>query len=128
MADTCSSCKKGFGEDGEDGEDAPVVNVGDLSYHPECFNCKGCGLNFITDSEKTGQPYPSEDAFKCGPCFHGTCEKCGLATIGEHLTVQGKTFHKACYDCPKCQKCNKDIYGKYIVVEGLGNLHEECYP
>jgi hypothetical protein len=133
MAQVCGLCQSAFGEDDS------IVNVGDLSAHPKCFNCDKCGLNFIegnvvefgshsTDAAKIGQPYPSGNKFNCGSCLHGTCHKCGKQTIGPHLTVEGKLYHRECFDIPKCVACNKEIYGKYIVVEGKGSLHEECYP
>jgi len=103
--------------------------VGEKSYHLECFTCRACG------SSLAGGFCSIEDDYFCGGCADkkhaeqpkneavGTCAKCSAALSGEYVDAgTGDRFHGSCFTCDGCSKALE----AFALEEGQGKRRYLC--
>jgi hypothetical protein len=94
------------------------INALNKKWHPQHFNCTGCGKNLV------GKPYKEDDGeLYCNECRDARmkrqappadiCAKCKLPILGDFIIFQGQKVHTEHY---RCQQCGGELKG--------GDTHE----
>ncbi|PRP83932.1 LIM-type zinc finger-containing protein [Planoprotostelium fungivorum] len=96
------------------------ISVADHKYHPEHFNCTGCGKNLVgcTFKEDEGDIYCNSckenrtQRIEAGPKAE-ICAKCKKLIYGEFVILKGQKMHAEHF---RCEECRCEFRG--------GNCHE----
>eukprot|EP01117_Protostelium_nocturnum_P002167 TRINITY_DN12804_c0_g1_i1.p1 TRINITY_DN12804_c0_g1~~TRINITY_DN12804_c0_g1_i1.p1 ORF type:complete len:454 (-),score=122.65 TRINITY_DN12804_c0_g1_i1:68-1429(-) len=94
------------------------ISAGEKKYHPNHFNCTGCGKNLV------GQVYKEDEGdVYCAACKANrsqriapateVCAKCKKLILGEWVELKGQRMHAEHF---RCEECRCEFKG--------GNCHE----
>jgi len=140
----CAVCNKPITDE--------AIVVDGKNYHSRCFKCDKCSKQL-----GGGTYFPQDGKHLCHECMSKKlpkCVKCSKPIQGEHMEVEGKSYHAECFKCascnrpirgsyypdkgkfkcelcmmkqmPKCAKCRNPILDEAITLEGK-NYHYECF-
>lgn len=124
----CEGCKRGM----KRGKEITLSNG--LSWHYNCFRCELCSVDL------SSRKYAYNNCLLCEPCIRTavrtTCHKC-ILTIEMNdtkLIVDGKEFHRSCFNCFHCTTLLDAVYGKKdgqyycetCYVERFGKKCSDC--
>lgn len=149
-AKKCQKCKESIGLDSK------LVTIKEKSWHKECFVCKKCKVNLVSQTY-----YSQDDDLLCSECESlpavAQCQGCrqGIKSTVSHLTHKNKHWHVECFKCTTCNiwlangefnemdgnlMCNKcyidKVSKKCIICQlptakgvqfGLNIYHSECF-
>jgi len=129
------------------------IAVLDRHYHDHCFVCYRCHAPFATADESVAVTPDGKPI--CANCNSIPCDKCGKGIHDEVVEALGKSYHKTCFTCERCQvpllksfglldgsplctscletnqhpicsACGQAMAGKYTIAAGK-NYHLECF-
>jgi len=117
MKDTCVVCNNPV-----EGEHVKIA--GDITFHPQCFNCQVCakslvGKTFSTDDKNQvycPECYTKKFAYICSVCKQPIVPKEGQ-TKAPRIRALDRDFHPQCF---KCEDCSKVLDSR---IKG-----SECWP
>lgn len=113
----CSVCRKPI--------EGKALVIENKTVHEDCLRCWECQGKFDASStyaEVDGRLYHE----RCRPAeagFLGDCEACGDSLRHPAVEVEGRTYHKGCF---VCKRCEKPFVSEYTRGKDGAFLHKEC--
>ena len=123
FAETCAGCR-GVLRGGQ-----ATLRAFDRPWHAGCFACDLCraphppGASFIPRGEPPGSV--------CARCHlehvAPKCARCGDGVADVHHVALGRTYHRGCF---RCVRCDADVASSYVAHEGepwCGRCHVDAH-